>query len=286
MKVKKRFVEIVVLSDIHLGTRGCHAKELLAYLKGIKPKMLILNGDIIDIWQFSKRYWPKSHMKVIKYIIGMAAKGTRTYYITGNHDEVLRKFAGLKIGSLEIVNKLELNLDGKKAWIFHGDVFDVIMQHSKWLAKLGAIGYDALILLNILVNKINAFFGRRKSSLSKKIKENVKSAVKYINNFEETAAALALRNGFSYIICGHIHHPEIRNIELSTGNIEYLNSGDWIENLTALEYNRKQWTIYRHPQEEEGKINGKILQTEDDTVGLTDLKNKEIFQLMLKEFRQ
>lgn len=284
MKVKKRVVEIAVLSDIHLGTRGCHAKELLTYLKSIKPKMLILNGDIIDIWQFSKRYWPKSHMKVIKYIIGLAAKGTKTYYITGNHDEVLRKFAGLKIGSLEIVNKLVLDLDGKKAWVFHGDVFDVIMQHSKWLAKLGAIGYDALISLNVLVNRVNALLGRRKSSLSKKIKENVKSAVKYINNFEETAATLALRKGFSYIICGHIHHPEIRNIQLSTGTIEYLNSGDWIENLTALEYNKKRWTIYKHPQEED--IHKKKLQSEDDTIGLTDLNNKEIFQLMLKEFRQ
>ncbi len=246
--------------------------------------MLILNGDIVDIWQFSKRYWPKSHMKVIKYIIGLAAKGTKTYYITGNHDELLRKFAGLKIGSLEIVNKLELSLDGKKAWVFHGDVFDVIMQHSKWLARVGAVGYDALILLNVIVNRINALLGRKKSSLSKKIKENVKSAVKYINNFEETAASLALCNGYSYIICGHIHHPEIRNIQIPAGNIEYLNSGDWIENLSALEYNKKEWSIYRHPQEE--GFNGKKLYMEDNITGLADLNNKEIFQLMLKDFKQ
>ncbi len=109
-KTNKRAVDLVVLSDIHLGTHGCHAKELLIYLKSIKPKKIILNGDIIDIWQFSKRYWPKSHMKVIKHIVGLAAKGIKTYYITGNHDEMLRKFAGLKVGPIKIVNDVILNL--------------------------------------------------------------------------------------------------------------------------------------------------------------------------------
>ena len=130
-----------------LATYGCHAKELLRYLKSIKPKTVILNGDIIDIWQFSKSYFPKSHMKVIKLLMNWMSKGIKTYYITGNHDEMLRKFAGFKMGSFRIVNKVVLELqDNKKAWIFHGDVFDVTMQHSKWLAKLGAVGYDTLIL--------------------------------------------------------------------------------------------------------------------------------------------
>jgi UDP-2,3-diacylglucosamine pyrophosphatase LpxH len=212
MKPLKRPLDIVVLSDIHLGTRGCHARELLEYLRSVKPKILVLNGDIIDIWQFSKRFWPKSHMKVVKYIIGMAAKNTRTYYIPGNHDEMLRKFAGLKVGNLNVVNKLELEIDGKKAWFFHGDVFDVVIQNSKWLARLGSVGYDSLILLNIIINRINAIFGRGKVSLSKKIKENVKKAVSYINNFEETAATLAAKKGFSYIVCGHIHHPDRKSV--------------------------------------------------------------------------
>ena len=196
MKQQKRRVEIVVLSDIHLGTRGCRAKELLHYLKNVQPETLILNGDIIDVWQFSKRYWPNSHMKVVKQILSMASKKTKVYYITGNHDEVLRKFSGMRMGSLFIVNDLVLELGEDKVWFFHGDVFDVIMQHSKWLAKAGAIGYDSLIAINTTVNAVSRFFGRGQVSLSKKIKENVKTAVKYIHNFEETAADLAIRKGY------------------------------------------------------------------------------------------
>src|ERR1035437_4159579 len=154
MKTKKREVELVAISDVHLGTYGCHAKELLQYLKSINPKKLILNGDIIDIWQFSKHYWPTSHMQVIKHITGLMAGGVEVYYVTGNHDEMLRRFVGFKMGSLKIVNKVVLKLDGRSAWVFHGDVFDVTMQHAKWLTKLGAIGYDLLILINRAVNFI------------------------------------------------------------------------------------------------------------------------------------
>ena len=136
---KKRELELVILSDIHLGTYGCHAEELVRYLKTIKAKTIILNGDIIDMWQFSKRYWPKSHMQIIKYLTGQLAKGSKIVYLTGNHDEMLRKFAGFRLGSFQIDNKKVVTLDGKKAWIFHGDVFDVTMKYSKWLAKLGAI---------------------------------------------------------------------------------------------------------------------------------------------------
>ena len=278
---KKREVEILVLSDIHLGTRGCHAKELSKYLKTIKPEILILNGDIIDFWQFSKRYWPNTHMKIVKQIIGMASKGTQTYYITGNHDETLRKFTGIKIGPLEIVNKLVLELDGQKIWFFHGDVFDVIMQYSKWLAKAGAMGYDGLILLNNLVNRISRFFGYGKVSLSKKIKDNIKTSVKYISNFEETAARLALKKGYNAIVCGHIHSPEIRNIQIGDSKVLYLNSGDWIENLTALEYHKRNWKVFRYI-EETSQINTWI--KEDNTQVIDDYSNKQLFKIMLDEF--
>ena len=136
---------MVVISDVHLGTFGCHAKELLNYLNSIKPKTLVLNGDIIDIWQFRKSYFPAVHLKVIKKIISLAGKGTKIYYITGNHDEMLRKFSDTTMGAFSILDKLVLELDDKKAWIFHGDVFDVSVQHSKWIAKLGGLGYDYLI---------------------------------------------------------------------------------------------------------------------------------------------
>ncbi|WAC41973.1 UDP-2,3-diacylglucosamine diphosphatase [Pedobacter sp. SL55] len=244
--MEKRNVEIVVISDVHLGTYGCHAKELLKYLKSIKPKTLILNGDIIDIWQFSKRYWPETHMKILRKLMKFVAEGVNVYYLTGNHDELLRKFADMQLGSFHLQNKLILELDGKKAWFFHGDIFDVTMQHSKWLAKLGAVGYDSLILLNSMVNWCLKLLGREKMSFSKKIKAKFKDAVKFINSFEETAAELAIENGYQYVVCGHIHQPEKRNIFANNGEVIYLNSGDWVENLTALEYNQGNWEIFKY----------------------------------------
>jgi len=244
----KRAVEIVVISDIHLGTYGCRAKELLKYLKSINPKMLILNGDIIDMWQFSKRYFPEDHMKVIRRILKYVSAEVPVYYLTGNHDEMLRKFADFELGSLKLCNKLVLELDGKKAWIFHGDVFDVTMQYSKVLAKLGAIGYDTLILLNTFINYVLVKFGREKMSLSKKIKQSVKDAVKFINKFEDTAATIAIEKKYDYVICGHIHHAEMRTISNEQGEVLYLNSGDWVESLSSLEYNAGKWEIHYFEQ--------------------------------------
>lgn len=243
----KRKVEIAVISDVHLGTYGCQAKHLLTYLNSIEPKKLVLNGDIVDIWQFSKRYFPKSHLRVIKKIIDMAADGTEVIYITGNHDEMLRKFSDTNIGNISIVDKVVLELDNKKkAWIFHGDVFDLSIQNAKWLAKLGGYGYDFLIVLNSLVNWCLEKLGRERYSLSKKIKNSVKSAVKYISDFENVAADLAIDKGYDYVICGHIHQPKMVVKENNNGSTVYMNSGDWIENFTALEYQFKRWKIYNY----------------------------------------
>jgi len=242
----KREVDIAVISDVHLGTYGCHAKELLKYLKSIKPKMLILNGDIIDIWQFSKRYWPETHMKVVRKLMKFVVEGVPVYYLTGNHDELLRKFADMHLGAFHLQNKLVIELDGKKAWFFHGDIFDVTMQHSKWLAKLGAVGYDSLILINSMVNWGLKLVGKEKMSFSKKVKAQFKDAVKFINSFEDTAAQLAAQNGYGYVVCGHIHQPEHRTIITADGEVTYLNSGDWVENLTALEYHNKTWNIFKY----------------------------------------
>lgn len=247
--MKKRNIDLVVISDVHLGTYGCHAKELLQYLSGIKPKTLILNGDIIDIWQFRKSYFPKAHLKVVKKIMDFAAKGTRVYYITGNHDEMLRKFSNTSIGNIAIVDKVVLTLHGKKAWFFHGDVFDSSVNHAKWIAKLGGVGYDYLILLNRCINWMLARAGREPYSLSKKIKASVKKAVRFISDFEETAAELAIENGYDYVVCGHIHEPNITIRQNRKGSVMYLNSGDWIENLTALEYHNKEWKLYRYSNE-------------------------------------
>ncbi|UII24216.1 UDP-2,3-diacylglucosamine diphosphatase [Fulvivirga ligni] len=278
-EIAKRPVDVVVISDVHLGTYGCHAEDLLRYLKTIKPKKLILNGDIIDIWQFSKRYWPSSHMQIVKHITSLLSKGTEVVYITGNHDEMLRKFVGFKLGKFKIVNKIVLRQGGKKTWIFHGDVFDVTMQHSKWLAKLGAVGYDSLILLNTLVNFISKSMGRGKISLSKRIKDSVKSAVKFIDDFEGTAADIAISNQYDYVLCGHIHHPQHRLVTTDKGQVTYLNSGDWVENLTALEYNDEQWSVYHYLQDPVAmavKLNKKERQKQ--------FNNQDIFQSMVNEF--
>lgn len=279
---KKKRVDILVISDVHLGTYGCHAKELLHYLKSIKPKTVILNGDIIDVWQFSKSYWPKYHMKVVKHLIGWIGKGVKTYYVTGNHDEMLRKFSGLKMGSFRIVNKVVLDLpEDKKAWIFHGDVFDITMQHSKWLAKLGAVGYDTLILINRFFNFISEkVFDKGKISLSKKIKNSVKSAVKFINNFEQTSADIGISNHFDYVVCGHIHQPEMRIIENNEGSIVYLNSGDWIENLTALEFINGEWSIFRFKESDKAEMLSDKQEEDDDD----DLTNSQLFDIMLQDF--
>ncbi|GGG46210.1 UDP-2,3-diacylglucosamine diphosphatase [Bizionia arctica] len=248
MKLKRK-VEIAVISDVHLGTYGCHAKQLLTYLNSIQPKKLILNGDIIDIWQFSKRYFPKSHLKVIKKIMNMASDGVEVIYITGNHDDMLRKFSDTTIGNISIVDKIVLELDGKKAWFFHGDVFDASIQNAKWLAKLGGYGYDMLIVFNRLINWVLERMGKEKYSLSKRIKNGVKGALKYIGDFEQVATDLAIENGYDYVICGHIHQPKMLLKENKHGKTMYLNSGDWIENFTALEYQFKRWKVYHYNED-------------------------------------
>ncbi|MEP7094485.1 MAG: UDP-2,3-diacylglucosamine diphosphatase, partial [Flavobacterium sp.] len=201
-----------------------------------------------DAWQFRKSYFPKSHLKVIQRIIGMASKGTKVYYITGNHDEILRKFSDMNMGNFALVDKLVLELDDKQAWIFHGDVFDASVQHSKWIAKLGGLGYDYLILTNRLVNWFLSKLGKEPYSFSKRIKASVKKAVKFISDFEATATDLAIEKKYDYVICGHIHEPKIVKKENKYGSTLYLNSGDWVENLTALEYNKKRWKLVSYSE--------------------------------------
>lgn len=279
--VEKRPLDVLVLSDIHLGTYGCRAKELLNYLESVQPKQVILNGDIIDIWQFNKRYFPKSHLRIVRHFMSLLGQGIPITYITGNHDEALRRFEGFQLGGLKIVNKLMLKLDGKSHWLFHGDVFDVSMKHSKWLAKLGGKGYDALILLNTCINYFSEKMGKGRLSLSKKIKNSVKGAVKHIQNFEDVAAEIAIENKYDRVILGHIHQPEIKTIQNKLGAVEYLNSGDWIENLTALEYNNQGWNLYRYnAQDFENHShweNNKKYQK-------SGMKGKELFHALIEEF--
>ncbi len=251
-----RKVDICVVSDVHLGTYGCHAKELLQYLRSIEVNTLVLNGDIFDAWSFSKNYFPKSHMQVIKQLLHMALNGTKVMYLTGNHDEVLRRYTDLQFDNFVLADYLILELNKEKIWIFHGDVFDYSTRgNAKILAKLGGKGYDLLIVLNRVINFFLLKMGGRKRSISKTIKNKMKNAIAFINKFESTIADLAIAKGYSTVICGHIHQPEIKTIESNGKKIKYMNSGDWVENLTALEYADNEWTLHHFLSEKKSESN-------------------------------
>lgn len=253
--MQKRSLEVAIISDVHLGTYGCQATALLQYLRSIEPRLLVINGDFIDIWNFSKRFFPAAHMEVIKEVLHMGSNGTRIIYITGNHDEMLRKYSDMQLGNFTVTDKLVMEIDGKMCWMFHGDVFDNTTKGSaKVLAMLGGKGYDLLILLNSFINWCLRAMGREKMSFSKRVKNSVKKAVKWIGDFEQTAAELAIEKKYDYVICGHIHQPQKREIKTHKGSVTYLNSGDWIENLTALEYQKGKWTIYNHDEKAVEKV--------------------------------
>jgi UDP-2,3-diacylglucosamine pyrophosphatase LpxH len=245
----KRPLDVVVISDVHLGSYGCRAKELVNYLKSISPNILVLNGDIIDGWQFSKRYFPVSHIQVIKEVMQMITKGTRVFYITGNHDEMMRKYSDIQIGNFTLTDKLVLEIDNKMTWLFHGDVFDNTTKSSaKFLAKLGSKGYNLLIRFNRFVNFILKLFGRERVSISKRVMAGVNKAVSKINDFEMIAAELAIEKKYDYVICGHIHKPQKKVVETKEGKVIYLNSGDWVEHCTALEYQQNEWSIFEYDE--------------------------------------
>jgi UDP-2,3-diacylglucosamine pyrophosphatase LpxH len=249
--MEKRPLDVVVLSDIHLGTYGCRAKELVNYLKSITPSILILNGDIIDGWQFTKRYFPVAHMMVIKEIIQFITNGTRVFYVTGNHDEMMRRYTDIQMGNFTLTDKLVLEIDNKMTWIFHGDVFDNTTKGSaKVLAKLGSSGYSLLIRFNRFVNFILKSLGRERISISKRVMAGVNKAVSKINDFELIAAELAIEKKYDYVICGHIHQPQKKIVETKDGKVTYLNSGDWVEHLTALEYQQNEWSIFEYNEKD------------------------------------
>lgn len=250
----KRALDIVILSDLHLGTYGCHARELLNYLKSIQPRTLVLNGDIIDMWYFKKSYFPKEHFEVIRRLMKMAVSGTKVYYLTGNHDDMLRKFGEIAFGMIHLRNKLVFQVDGKTHWVFHGDVFDASIHRARWLAKLGGEGYDLLIRINRSINSMRRIFGLGPVSFAAKVKKGVKGAVKYISDFEDTAIQLAAEKGYDHVICGHIHRPQMRDVTAENGRtVTYMNSGDWVEHLTSLEFVHGKWSIYQYDEAEFGQ---------------------------------
>ncbi len=273
----KRNLDILVISDLHLGTYGSEADEVLAYLDSIDADKIVINGDFVDIMLFNKRFWPSSHMKVIKYFLDLISEGKEIYYVTGNHDELIRKFVNFKIQNFKIVNQIVLDTPEGKVWMFHGDVFDFSIQ-TAWLTKLAGFLYDYMIIFNSWVNKkIMRPLGRKRLNFSKIIKANVKTAVQYFANFERKAAEIAEKNGYKYVVCGHIHTPKIESFEINGKEIIYMNSGDWLESLSSLEYVNNEWSIYMHKRTEKDFKN--------DESSKIEMTNKELYKDLIAEFK-
>jgi len=244
--MKVREIEVAVISDIHLATHACKPKKVLKYLKSIQPKTLVLNGDIIDSWRFSRNYFPKPQLKVIRQLIKMMEKGVKVFYVTGNHDEFLRKFSQAQIGNLRIVNQLILDLDGSKTWIFHGDIFDSVIHQTKWLAKMGAATYGMLTMLNQMVNRVLQRIGKPEIIIYKSIKKYTVREKINLSSFEMAIGNAALKQGYQTVICGHTHIPKEKQLTISGQIIKYLNCGDWVEHFTATEYYDGKWRLYYH----------------------------------------
>ncbi len=228
---KRRF-RAVFISDVHLGTPGCQADALLDFLRHHTSEHLYLVGDIIDGWQLRRRwFWPQAHNDVVQKILRSARKGTRVVYVPGNHDEFARQFAGHPFGGIELVEEaVHVTADGRRLWVVHGDYFDGVIQCAKWLAYVGDSLYEFTLKLNRHLNSLRARLGLPYWSLSAYLKLKVKKAVNFISDFETAVAQEARRRGLQGVVCGHIHHAEMREID----GILYCNDGDWVESLTAL----------------------------------------------------
>lgn len=225
-------VRTVWISDLHLGTPGCQAEALLAFLRDVECETLYLVGDIIDGWQLRRSwYWPQAHNDVVQKILRKARKGTRVVFVPGNHDEFARRYVEHNFGGVDVVEDcLHLTADGRRLWITHGDLFDGVIQCAKWLAYAGDVAYEFTLKVNRWFNRARARLGLPYWSLSKYLKLKVKRAVSYVNDFEVAVAREARRRGADGVVCGHIHHAEMRMVD----GVLYCNDGDWVESLTAL----------------------------------------------------
>ncbi|MBT3688968.1 MAG: UDP-2,3-diacylglucosamine diphosphatase [Cryomorphaceae bacterium] len=273
----KRNLDILVISDLHLGTYGSEADEVLAYLKTVEAKKIVINGDFVDIMLFNKKFWPNSHMKVVKHILDLISQGKEIHYVVGNHDELLRKFLNYKIKNFQIVNQVVLDTEEGKVWLFHGDVFDFSIQ-TAWITKLASFLYDYMIMFNSWLNKnVMKPMGRKRLNFSKTIKANVKTAIQYFSNFERVAAETAHKNGYKYVVCGHIHSPKIESFNVNGEEVIYMNSGDWLESLSSLEYVDNKWSIYMHTRSED--------EFKKEEGARIEMTNKELYKDLIAEFK-
>lgn len=225
--------ETVFISDVHLGTLDSKAEQLIHFLRSFRCKKLILNGDIVDGWALRSRgKWLPSHTKFVRTVLKkMEKQGTEVIYLRGNHDDIIERFLPLEIGGLKMVDEYIHSTPQGDYLVIHGDGFDSVTTDHKWVAMMGAKAYEVLLSVNRLYNKWRALCGKEYFSLSKKIKERVKSAVSFVDRYEDQLGELASVRQCVGIICGHIHTPADKHLE---GGVHYLNSGDWVESLTAI----------------------------------------------------
>ncbi|MDR5831636.1 UDP-2,3-diacylglucosamine diphosphatase [Caballeronia sp. LP006] len=250
------------LSDIHLGSGGCQALYLLDFLRHNESEYLYLVGDIIDGWQLKKGwFWPQAHNDVIQKILRKARKGTQVVYIPGNHDEAARQYCDLAFGDIHVRGEaFHTTFAGKRLWIVHGDLFDGVIQHAKWLAYLGDTAYTMILLLNRWFNRVRTKLGFDYWSLSQYLKHQVKNAVNFISQFERVMTDEARRRGCDGVVCGHIHKAEIRDID----GILYCNDGDWVESLSALvetqdgELKIVYWTVMHSPEAQPNRVRATV----------------------------
>jgi UDP-2,3-diacylglucosamine pyrophosphatase LpxH len=264
----------IFISDVHLGSYGCQAEKLLNFLQNTTCDQLFLVGDIIDGWQMRGRvYWPESHERVMKQLLEIAKTGTKVRYITGNHDEFLRNYGALQFDTIEIVDEYRLrNKDGREFLVIHGDQYDVITKYARWISTLGDVGYNLLLRINVVVNKVRSLLGYDYWSFSKWVKDSVKQAVSYVGDFEATVASVCNQRGYAGIICGHIHKAASREV----GGVRYLNCGDWVESCTAILHTHDgQFQVIEHDARE--KANAADFQADAMADNATsDLPQKEI----------
>ncbi|MBN2866838.1 MAG: UDP-2,3-diacylglucosamine diphosphatase [Thiotrichales bacterium] len=222
----------IFISDVHLGSKGAKAEFLAEFLKYNHCEKLYLVGDIIDGWQLKKKvYWPQAHTNVIRRILTKAKRGTQVVLVTGNHDDFLRRYSGIDFGNILLTDETTHQcVNGDKLLVVHGDKYDGVVQTQKWLAVLGDWGYETLLKFNTVFNKARRLLGKDYWSLSSYVKQRVKSAVSFICAYEEAVVRDCKNHGYQGVVCGHIHHPEVREIS----GIDYFNCGDWVESCTAI----------------------------------------------------
>ena len=243
-KDKKKRYRSIFISDVHLGTRHSNAERLLEFLKSTEADRYYLIGDIIDGWHMRKKvYWPQSHNNVVQFFLKQSKKSVEIIYVTGNHDEFLREYSGTEIGNIKIVdNVIHTGVDGKQYLVIHGDQFDIVTMNAKWLAYIGGWLYDAMISLNVKLQWLYSKLNIRGFSLSAWAKSSVKEAVNFIGDYEKVVADYAKKRCVDGIICGHIHHANICDVN----DIKYMNTGDWVESCTAIvEYDNGKFEIIR-----------------------------------------